>query len=112
MVQVLEYLARQQTQALALAPAQPITPAPELTPPAPMVTPDVTEPNVSMSEEDHDAISIAASWEGGSFLQKQLLQSAPLPPLTIPLDQSLTITRNRSLRYAPFCTVNHDPLVN
>ncbi|MGH0146069.1 UNVERIFIED_CONTAM: hypothetical protein FKN15_006956 [Acipenser sinensis] len=41
------------------------------------VTTDVTEPDVSIAEEDHDAISIAASWEGG--LQKQ-----PLPPLTIP----------------------------
>ncbi|MGH0127392.1 UNVERIFIED_CONTAM: hypothetical protein FKN15_011129 [Acipenser sinensis] len=58
--------------------AQPIMPAPELTLPAP----DVTEPEVSIAEEDHDAISIAATWDGSSFLQKQ-----PLPPLTIPLDQ-------------------------
>ncbi|MGH0149004.1 UNVERIFIED_CONTAM: hypothetical protein FKN15_044615 [Acipenser sinensis] len=79
-----EPLARQQAQALALAPAQPITPAPELTPPAPVVAPDVTEPDFNIAEEDHDAISITASWEGGAFLQKQ-----PLPPLTIPLDQRL-----------------------
>ncbi|MGH0184576.1 UNVERIFIED_CONTAM: hypothetical protein FKN15_015362 [Acipenser sinensis] len=51
-----ELLARQQAQALALAPAQL---APELTPPAPVVAPDVTEPDVSIAEEDHDAISIA-----------------------------------------------------
>ncbi|MGH0165284.1 UNVERIFIED_CONTAM: hypothetical protein FKN15_056597 [Acipenser sinensis] len=37
-----EPLARQQAQALAVAPAQSITPAPELTPPAPVVAPDVT----------------------------------------------------------------------
>ncbi|MGH0115662.1 UNVERIFIED_CONTAM: hypothetical protein FKN15_037985 [Acipenser sinensis] len=79
-----EPLARQQAQALALAPAQQITPAPELTPPAPVVVSDVTEPDVSIAEEGHDAISITASWEGGSFLQKQ-----PLTPLTIPLDQQL-----------------------
>ncbi|MGH0140401.1 UNVERIFIED_CONTAM: hypothetical protein FKN15_042820 [Acipenser sinensis] len=77
-----EPLAWQQAQALALAPAQLITPAPELTPPAPVVALEVTEPDVGISEEDHDVISIAASWNGGSFLQKQ-----PLPPLTIPLDQ-------------------------
>ncbi|MGH0170245.1 UNVERIFIED_CONTAM: hypothetical protein FKN15_058596 [Acipenser sinensis] len=76
--------AGQQAQALHLAPAQPLTPAPELTPPAPVVAPDVTEPDVSIAEEDHGAISIVASWEGGSFLQKQ-----PLSPLTIPLDQRL-----------------------
>ncbi|MGH0151552.1 UNVERIFIED_CONTAM: hypothetical protein FKN15_023249 [Acipenser sinensis] len=35
---------------------RPITPAPELTPPIPVVAPDV-----SIAEEDHDAISIAAS---------------------------------------------------
>ncbi|MGH0136273.1 UNVERIFIED_CONTAM: hypothetical protein FKN15_018250 [Acipenser sinensis] len=59
-------------QALALAPAQLITPAPELTSAAPVVAPDVTEPDFSIAEEDHDAI-LVASWEGGSFLQKQLL---------------------------------------
>ncbi|MGH0115625.1 UNVERIFIED_CONTAM: hypothetical protein FKN15_037948 [Acipenser sinensis] len=69
-------------QALALDLAEPITLAPELIPPASVVALDVTELDVSIAEEDHDVISIAASWEGGSFLQKQ-----PLPPLTIPLDQ-------------------------
>ncbi|MGH0163548.1 UNVERIFIED_CONTAM: hypothetical protein FKN15_045984 [Acipenser sinensis] len=43
----------------------PIMQAPELTPPAPMVTLDVPEPDVSMAEKDHDAISISASWEDG-----------------------------------------------
>ncbi|MGH0150070.1 UNVERIFIED_CONTAM: hypothetical protein FKN15_033258 [Acipenser sinensis] len=37
--------------------------APELTLPAPVVAQNVTEPDVSIAEEDHDAISIAASWE-------------------------------------------------
>ncbi|MGH0166628.1 UNVERIFIED_CONTAM: hypothetical protein FKN15_051384 [Acipenser sinensis] len=73
-----------QALALALAPAQLITPALELTPPAPVITPDVTELDVSIAEEDHDVISIMASWEVGSFLQKQ-----PLPSLTISLDQWL-----------------------
>ncbi|MGH0139443.1 UNVERIFIED_CONTAM: hypothetical protein FKN15_070275 [Acipenser sinensis] len=30
---------------------------------------DVPEPDVSMAEEDHDAISIVSSWESCSFLQ-------------------------------------------
>ncbi|MGH0172977.1 UNVERIFIED_CONTAM: hypothetical protein FKN15_064459 [Acipenser sinensis] len=51
-----EPLARQQAQALAVAPVQPITPALELTPPVPVVAPDVTEPDFSFAEEDHDAI--------------------------------------------------------
>ncbi|MGH0140147.1 UNVERIFIED_CONTAM: hypothetical protein FKN15_039866 [Acipenser sinensis] len=72
-----EPLARQQAQALALAPTQ-------LTLPAPVVAPDVTKPDFSIAEEDHDCDSITATWEGGSFLQKQ-----PLPPLAIPLDQRL-----------------------
>ncbi|MGH0174621.1 UNVERIFIED_CONTAM: hypothetical protein FKN15_068518 [Acipenser sinensis] len=90
-----ELLARQQAQALALAPAQPIMP----TLPAPVVAPDVTEPDVSIAEEDYDVISIAASWKGGSFLQKQLL-----PPVTIPLDQRLrnccsVLTENASFKF-------------
>ncbi|MGH0117536.1 UNVERIFIED_CONTAM: hypothetical protein FKN15_038056 [Acipenser sinensis] len=60
--------------------AQLITPALELTPSALVIAPDVAEPDVSIAEKDHDAISIVASWEGSSFL---------LPPLTIPLDQQL-----------------------
>ncbi|MGH0130642.1 UNVERIFIED_CONTAM: hypothetical protein FKN15_045257 [Acipenser sinensis] len=50
-----EPLAWQQAQALALVPAQPITPAPELTLLAPGVALDVTEPDVTIAEEDHDA---------------------------------------------------------
>ncbi|MGH0174512.1 UNVERIFIED_CONTAM: hypothetical protein FKN15_069891 [Acipenser sinensis] len=42
--------------------AQPITPAPELPQPAPVVALGVTEPDVSITEEEHDAISIKASW--------------------------------------------------
>ncbi|MGH0153589.1 UNVERIFIED_CONTAM: hypothetical protein FKN15_047919 [Acipenser sinensis] len=57
-----EPLARQQAQALAVAPAQPITSALELTPPVPVVAPDVTEPDFSFAEEDHDAIM---SWPHG-----------------------------------------------
>ncbi|MGH0141744.1 UNVERIFIED_CONTAM: hypothetical protein FKN15_002609 [Acipenser sinensis] len=53
-----EPLAWQQAQALALAPAQPITPASKLTLSAPGVTPDVTEPDVSIAEEDHEAWGI------------------------------------------------------
>ncbi|MGH0159999.1 UNVERIFIED_CONTAM: hypothetical protein FKN15_072848 [Acipenser sinensis] len=49
-----EPLARQQAQALALATAQPITLAPELTPPAPVVALDVTELDFIIAEEDHD----------------------------------------------------------
>ncbi|MGH0144032.1 UNVERIFIED_CONTAM: hypothetical protein FKN15_001507 [Acipenser sinensis] len=49
-----EPLARQKAQALALAPAQPITLAPELTPSAPVVNPDVTDLDVSIVEKDHD----------------------------------------------------------
>ncbi|MGH0126625.1 UNVERIFIED_CONTAM: hypothetical protein FKN15_016537 [Acipenser sinensis] len=54
MAQILQCLARQQTQAPDPAPAQPIT----LVLPAPVITPDVTEPEVSMAEEDQNAISI------------------------------------------------------
>ncbi|MBN3278567.1 S23A2 protein, partial [Polyodon spathula] len=57
MAQVLEYLAEHQAQAPALASAEPITPAPELTPSVPVVTQDVPEPDVSMAEEDQDMIS-------------------------------------------------------
>ncbi|MGH0154782.1 UNVERIFIED_CONTAM: hypothetical protein FKN15_045428 [Acipenser sinensis] len=51
-----EPLSREQAQALALAPAQLIMPAPELTPLALVVAPDVTEPDFSIAEENHDAI--------------------------------------------------------
>ncbi|MBN3285253.1 MAP6 protein, partial [Polyodon spathula] len=52
-----EPLAWQQAQPIALAPAQLITLAPELTPSAPVVTLDVTEPDVSIAEKDHGAIA-------------------------------------------------------
>ncbi|MGH0156095.1 UNVERIFIED_CONTAM: hypothetical protein FKN15_067225 [Acipenser sinensis] len=64
-----ELLAWQQAQALTLAPAQLLTPALELTPPAPGVTPDVTELDVSIAEEDHDAISIVVSWKMAASLR-------------------------------------------
>ncbi|MGH0164337.1 UNVERIFIED_CONTAM: hypothetical protein FKN15_001986 [Acipenser sinensis] len=71
MAQVLEYLAGQQAKPPALAPAPPLPPAPELTTPLPVVTQDVSEPDLAVAEEDQDAISIAASWDGSSFPQDE-----------------------------------------
>ncbi|MGH0137881.1 UNVERIFIED_CONTAM: hypothetical protein FKN15_033580 [Acipenser sinensis] len=62
MAQVLAYLVRQQALPPAPAPDPPPAPAPEPTPPSPpVVTPDVSERDMAMSEEEQDAISIAAS---------------------------------------------------
>ncbi|MGH0161083.1 UNVERIFIED_CONTAM: hypothetical protein FKN15_046633 [Acipenser sinensis] len=73
-----EPLARQKAQALALAPAQPITLAPELTTPAPVVVPDDTEPDFSIVEEDHDVI---LSRPHGKVAPS--FKSSPYLPLTI-----------------------------
>ncbi|MGH0144662.1 UNVERIFIED_CONTAM: hypothetical protein FKN15_003992 [Acipenser sinensis] len=72
-----EPLAMQQDQALAVAQAQSITPAPELTPPAPVVAPDVTEPDFSFAEEDHDVIiSQPPSFKSRPYLPGPLLGPA------------------------------------
>ncbi|MGH0143573.1 UNVERIFIED_CONTAM: hypothetical protein FKN15_000347 [Acipenser sinensis] len=71
-----EPLTRQQAQALAVAPAQPITPAPELTPPAPVVAPDVTELDVSIAEEDHDVI---LSWSQEKSQEAVIVMSQLIP---------------------------------
>ncbi|MGH0125172.1 UNVERIFIED_CONTAM: hypothetical protein FKN15_027565 [Acipenser sinensis] len=71
MAQVLEYLAGQQAKPPALAPAPPLPPAPELTTPLPVVSWDVSEPDLAVAEEDQDAISNTASWDGSSFPQDE-----------------------------------------
>ncbi|MGH0178515.1 UNVERIFIED_CONTAM: hypothetical protein FKN15_077645 [Acipenser sinensis] len=71
MALVLEYLIRQQALPPALASAPPLTPAPGPTPLSPVAIPDVSEQDVAMSEEEQDAISIAASWDGDSFPQEE-----------------------------------------
>ncbi|RXM28939.1 hypothetical protein EOD39_2461 [Acipenser ruthenus] len=50
--------------------APPLAPAPILTPPSPAVE-DVSDRDEAMSEEDQDAISIVAFWDGDSLEQQE-----------------------------------------
>ncbi|MGH0145318.1 UNVERIFIED_CONTAM: hypothetical protein FKN15_049205 [Acipenser sinensis] len=71
MAQVLEFLARQQGQPPAPDSAPLLTPNLALTPSLPVVIPDASESDLAAAEEDKDAISIAASWDGSPFPQDE-----------------------------------------
>ncbi|MGH0142191.1 UNVERIFIED_CONTAM: hypothetical protein FKN15_060292 [Acipenser sinensis] len=71
MAQVLEFVARHQAQPPLPAPAPPLIPTLELIQPLPVVTPDVSEADLAVAEENQDAISIAASWDGSPVPQEE-----------------------------------------
>ncbi|RXM95159.1 hypothetical protein EOD39_17188 [Acipenser ruthenus] len=65
MAQILEHLSRQQVPP-APAPAPP-SHAPDHTPASPVVAAEVDQQDVVISEEEQDALSLAASWDEESF---------------------------------------------
>ncbi|MGH0157382.1 UNVERIFIED_CONTAM: hypothetical protein FKN15_033829 [Acipenser sinensis] len=69
LAQVLKYLIRQQALPPTPAPAPPLALAPVPTPPSPAVA-DISDRDKAMSEEDQDASSIVATWDG-DFLEQQ-----------------------------------------
>ncbi|MGH0145258.1 UNVERIFIED_CONTAM: hypothetical protein FKN15_004947 [Acipenser sinensis] len=69
MVQILEHLSSQQVPP-APAPAPPAL-APEHTPALPVAGTEVEQQDVVMSEEEQDALSLAASWDEELFLRTE-----------------------------------------